>query len=436
MFNTTIIDVAIGIIFVYLLLSLVSSAAHEMIEYWLKKRSSDLERGVRELLTKEDGSDPGNLVQKLYNHGMVSSLFKGTYQDSRINSALRFIRGTRLPSYIPSRNFALALMDLVLPGTATQASGATNSTPPSQPDVKLTAVPGTPPAPTDVANPLNDLRLAISNADVLAGNDRVKTALISLVDAAGNDVSKARENIETWFNNGMDRVSGWYKRRSQIFIFVIGLVVTIGMNADSVTIAKKLSSDRALRESLVAAADAYAKANAATSPTPSPTPAAAAKPTPPTSTATPNSTATPKPTPIPTPKTAATAATTPTSPPDPCSQEACKDNPESAQCKLKKSQCAIEGLGLPIGWDMPGQTRPGESADEMRQRKWPGLHPLTGAFWNDWYDQFRIHFLGWLLTALAISLGAPFWFDMLNKIIVVRSTVKPKEKSPDEPSKD
>jgi hypothetical protein len=50
--------------------------------------------------------------------------------------------------------------------------------------------------------------------------------------------------------------------------------------------------------------------------------------------------------------------------------------------------------------------------------------------------QIRLHFLGWLLTALAVSLGAPFWFDMLNKIIVVRSTVKPKEKSPDEKSKD
>lgn len=44
--------------------------------------------------------------------------------------------------------------------------------------------------------------------------------------------------------------------------------------------------------------------------------------------------------------------------------------------------------------------------------------------------------LGWLITAVAISLGAPFWFDMLNKIMVVRSTVKPREKSKEEASKD
>ena len=44
--------------------------------------------------------------------------------------------------------------------------------------------------------------------------------------------------------------------------------------------------------------------------------------------------------------------------------------------------------------------------------------------------------LGWLITALAATLGAPFWFDVLNKVMVIRSTVKPREKSPDEGSED
>ncbi len=43
---------------------------------------------------------------------------------------------------------------------------------------------------------------------------------------------------------------------------------------------------------------------------------------------------------------------------------------------------------------------------------------------------------GWAITAFAVSLGAPFWFDILNKFMVVRSTVKPAEKSPPEASKD
>ena len=40
------------------------------------------------------------------------------------------------------------------------------------------------------------------------------------------------------------------------------------------------------------------------------------------------------------------------------------------------------------------------------------------------------------ITAMAISFGAPFWFDLLNRLMVVRSTVKPQEKSPPEASKD
>jgi len=47
-----------------------------------------------------------------------------------------------------------------------------------------------------------------------------------------------------------------------------------------------------------------------------------------------------------------------------------------------------------------------------------------------------LHGVGWIITALAVSLGAPFWFDMLNKIMVVRGTVKPAEKSGTAASKD
>jgi hypothetical protein len=44
--------------------------------------------------------------------------------------------------------------------------------------------------------------------------------------------------------------------------------------------------------------------------------------------------------------------------------------------------------------------------------------------------------LGWIFTAFAATLGAPFWFDVLNQIMVIRSTVKPHEKSGEEASLD
>ena len=77
----------------------------------------------------------------------------------------------------------------------------------------------------------------------------------------------------------------------------------------------------------------------------------------------------------------------------------------------------MSDLNLPIGWTK-------NSFGTFRAQ------PFGDMFWA---------VIGWLFTAFALSLGAPFWFDMLNKVMVVRSTVKPSEKSPDkapdEPSK-
>ena len=34
---------------------------------------------------------------------------------------------------------------------------------------------------------------------------------------------------------------------------------------------------------------------------------------------------------------------------------------------------------------------------------------------------------GWLFTVLAVSLGTRFWFDTLDKLVSIRSGVKPKK---------
>jgi hypothetical protein len=400
MLGSTLLDVAIGLVFVYLLVSLVCSAANEVIEGWLKNRSTDLEKGIRELFASNSKIGDTPLVKELYNHPLIQGLYKGKYDEfvayKSKNTILRFItrfwKGTNLPSYIPARSFALALMDTVLPASATAsaatspptspltsppagpvASGATGATPAqAAPNVRFTvpAVPAPPPSPLDPANPLYALRNAIGAKSV--GPDalltpQAKQSLLTFIDAAGADVGKARESIEGWFNSSMDRVSGWYKRRTQVFILTLGLVISVAFNIDSILIAKRLSTDRSLRESVVAAAEEYAKKSAES-----------------TSTSTP--------------------------------QKPCED-PNSAECKFEKSKQDLQALGLPIGWDKTNDTAivPGTLKDA----------------WPQWLQKV----LGWVITALAVSLGAPFWFDMLNKFIVIRSTVKPHEKSPEEPSK-
>src|SRR5437762_14039335 len=122
MFGSDILEIAIGMIFVYLLLSLICSAASELIEGLFKNRATDLERGIRQLLNDPNGT---GLVRKLYDHPLVSGLFKGTYDPGKIKDGA-YQRGSTLPSYIPARNFALALMDVVLPAKpATAAVPAT-----------------------------------------------------------------------------------------------------------------------------------------------------------------------------------------------------------------------------------------------------------------------------------------------------------------------
>jgi hypothetical protein len=96
-----------------------------------------------------------------------------------------------------------------------------------------------------------------------------------------------------------------------------------------------------------------------------------------------------------------------------CSND-CLKNTNSPECRLEMNLDKIKSLGLPIGWD----------------RSNPKLVPPS----ND-IGAWLLKIFGWLITAFAISLGAPFWFDLLNKFMVVRSTVKPREKSPEEPSK-
>src|SRR5882762_8767105 len=114
MLGSSIIDIAIGLIFVYLLLSLICSAANEVIERFSKKRAKDLEKGLSEMLR-----DP-TLVEDLYKHPLIYSLFPKPYKPGAAN----------LPSYIPARNFALALMDIAAPHDEQGQSGAAGATGP------------------------------------------------------------------------------------------------------------------------------------------------------------------------------------------------------------------------------------------------------------------------------------------------------------------
>ena len=86
-------------------------------------------------------------------------------------------------------------------------------------------------------------------------------------------------------------------------------------------------------------------------------------------------------------------------------------------------QKKLTELGLPIGWvwdASPSQAKSGLAI--------PRDNAAVG-------DLILQHSLGWLITALAATLGAPFWFDMLNRVISIRSAGKAPEEKPKAPKK-
>jgi hypothetical protein len=322
MFGLEMLDVAIGLTFVYLLLSLIASAIRESWEAWSKSRALFLERG---LLTLFEG--PGaqadtahQFVASLYSHPRIYGLFAGEYV--RADHAGRTgADARRLPSYIPSSTFTDALIDTV-------ARRCLNV--PSRADV------------------VDRLRLGAEALD----NETIRTMMLSAINSAGGDTAAIRKAIEDWYNAGMDRVAGWYRRRTHWIVIAVAAAITIGFNVNTITIFRALEQDTALRQSIVQQASATGT---------------------------------------------------------------------NASMTGDQAKRALDQVSLPIGWTNVA---------------WP-----TGATWGEWatgpnFVAAVMTLGGWGLTIFAISLGAPFWFDVLNKFMVVRATVKPTEKSPDEPSKD
>jgi hypothetical protein len=317
MFGSKVLEIAIGLALIYTVLSLVVSACGEIVAQLFKLRAQTLERGLLELL----GSS--QLVEKFYDHPLVASLYKG---ESR-------------PSYIPSRMFALAVLDMIVPPKS------------RGPRTK------------------EDLARAIEGIS----DQHIKNALLSVLDEASFEVEKFKEELQVWFNHSMDRVGGWYKRQSQTILLVVSTIVTVALNVDSIAIVQALSQDDVLRQTLASQAQTYV-----------------AKP--------------------PEQLLALSGAGAQNS----TNVLTILTNQISA---LSTNIQTISAFGLPIGW---------KDSHRGRVYNTKGLCSWLVSFpWG-----------GWLVTIFAISLGAPFWFDILNKIVTIRSSGKAPEEKPKSPKKE
>jgi len=305
LFSMPILDVAIGLSFFFLLLGLICSTANEMIAAKLKTRAKFLDQGIDRLL----GGD-SQLKSQLYQHPLIGALASDV-QDC--------------PSYIPAEKFATALLDIV-----------------SGKDKALTDV--------------EALREGVKNI----GTPALQTSLKALMDSSA-DAAALKKNVEEWFNDTMDRVSGWYKRNAQRNAFLLACAITLALNADTINVAQVLWTNSSVRAAVVDEARLRAATkyrNDATAGTP------------------------------------ANVASSPLQ---------------------GLSTGEQELLGQLTGWD----------PDWKNLRAAHGLAAWLAALGLIVYN----HGIGWILTALAVSLGAPFWFDTLNQFMNIRSAGR----APDEP---
>jgi len=315
-FGSTTIDVGIGLIFVYLMLSLVCTAANEALASAFAWRADTLHDGIHNLV---DGDDKAGVwTRKFYEHPLVRSLY----------------RGAQKPSYIPSRTFALAVLDLVLPRSA----GAKPAT-----AAEMRAAIAASPAPDGLKSVL---LLLVDEAERSSDTGRIlRQNGVLDIQKLDTLIEQVYQHIEGWFNTSMERVSGWYKRRVHVWTIGVALVLTGLLNIDSVQIANHLSRDPALRSAIVAQAEVAAKQP----------------------------------------------------------QPASGDEP-----RLQTPIQELKSVGIPLGWP---------DVDGPQHDRWGYL----------------LKILGLLLTAGAASLGAPFWFDVLNKFMSIRSAGKAPEETPKSP---
>jgi hypothetical protein len=192
------LEVAVGMATFYLLMAILITSVNEVIARALALRWTNLKSGIGELLADRNLNAIGGEVLA---HPLIKSLEKSGQ-----------------PSYVSSRTFSAALVDVLSSGAAT---------------------------------------VPAIRAQILANQaipDDLRRQLIVLMNDAGDDVVALRTGIATWYDDAMDRVGGWYRRKMQVVTFVVSLGIVVFLNADTLTLANGMLQNPAAREAFVAQA--------------------------------------------------------------------------------------------------------------------------------------------------------------------------------------
>jgi hypothetical protein len=304
MFGSIILEVFIGLVLIYFLYSLLATIINELIASFLGLRAKTLEQSLEKMLADKDPKATvlsRKLIDAFKNHPLIEKTMSGVFFK-------------KLPSFIATKDFSTVVLDCLKTLCAGKDGIALNA----------------------LSQGLSSLKQPIGAKGVESGTIKLMESFLA---NANNDLEKFREQVENWFDTTMDRVSGWYKRWTQVWLFAIGLALAIGFNVDTIKIVGTLSKDKDAREQLISIAQTYTKAGS------------------------------------------------------PNTVDSLKADSLLAQAaRLVNSDIKNSNAILGMGWNT------GDSSNR----------PLM--------------LVGWLITALAISLGSPLWFDLLSKLMKLRGT--------------
>jgi hypothetical protein len=210
MFQSPILDVAAGLIVLYLVLSLICTSINEYISQALSLREEILFKALKSLF--QNAPDNDKFVKGLCNHNLVDALSAP---------------GAK-PSYIPASIFSLALVDCL--GIHTDSTVANPSGP-------------------AISSLLDAAKAAQAGIEEKYRIDpRIFDTVRPLAIAAGNNMDAFRKNLESWFNSTMQRAGGWYKSRVQVITLLVAFSLALVFNADSLMVTNTLWNNPAQRK--------------------------------------------------------------------------------------------------------------------------------------------------------------------------------------------
>lgn len=359
---SAILNVAVGLFFVYLITSLLASEIQEYIATILQWRAKHLQKAIENLINggiqlrnvnlKDvlDESDQESvnetvdqinnlkktkrLIKKLYQHPLLKSV---NHEAKNLNNQnkLKSKSNSKVsgPSYIPSDTFATALIMTIVQQASTFK---------------------------------NNAEITLENFQKALEEDKIKNllpedliiTLLNLISITkfedsdrNKDLKKFQEELAKWFDKSMARAAGVYKRKSKTISFLLGLVISLVLNIDTINISSQFYKNQSLGAAVNQVTNRIV-----------------------------NETGT-------------------------CLQQQSNTN----DC-YKSITSAVDDLAfLPLGW---GPTNLVEQFEEPNH-----LPKNLGFTWV--YFKFIV---GIILSAIAICMGAPFWFEILSKVLNIRNT--------------